>query len=64
MPIYEYKCESCEHTFEKLVLGSKDQDIQCPKCGSLEVKKLLSSINFSGSSVNSRCGSGTPRGFS
>ena len=64
MPIYEYKCESCEHTFEKLVLGSKDQDIRCPNCSSPEVKKLLSSINVSGRSVNSGCGSGASRGFS
>ena len=41
MPLYEYQCEPCDHTFETLIRGSGDV-AHCPKCGSVEVAKLLS----------------------
>lgn len=41
MPIYEYHCEPCEHTFETLVRGGGDV-ARCPKCGSPDVSKQLS----------------------
>lgn len=33
VPIYEYLCEDCKTTYEKIVL-SKNDDVNCPKCGS------------------------------
>lgn len=48
MPIYEYKCQECEEQFEKLVRGKADElEVECPKCGSHEVKKALSLFGFS-----------------
>ncbi len=41
MPIYEYQCEPCDHTFETLIRGKGDAP-HCPKCGSVKVGKLLS----------------------
>jgi len=41
MPIYEYHCEPCEHTFETLVRSSNDR-ARCPKCGSIDVAKQFS----------------------
>ena len=41
MPIYEYRCEPCEHTFETLVRNSGDV-AHCPECGSVEVAKQFS----------------------
>jgi putative FmdB family regulatory protein len=41
MPIYEYHCEPCEHTFETLIRGSSDV-ARCPKCGNIEVAKQFS----------------------
>ena len=32
MPIFEYKCESCEAKFEKLVRRADDH-VECPTCG-------------------------------
>ena len=29
MPIYEYRCKACNHTFEDLVFG--DEKPSCPK---------------------------------
>jgi len=45
MPLYEFQCGKCEHTFDK-VLSIKEMDtikLTCPKCGSDDVRKLLSS---------------------
>ncbi len=41
MPIYEYRCDPCDHTFETLIRGAGDA-ARCPQCGSLEVAKQLS----------------------
>ena len=41
MPLYEYQCEPCDHTFETLIRGNGDVP-HCPKCGSVKVAKLLS----------------------
>lgn len=40
MPIFEYRCTSCQNEFETLV---RSGDIPaCPKCASLDLTKLLS----------------------
>jgi putative FmdB family regulatory protein len=41
MPLYEYQCEPCNHSFETLIRGGGDV-ARCPRCGSIEVIKLLS----------------------
>lgn len=50
MPLYEYKCESCSHRFERIQKFSDPPVDTCPQCGG-EVRKLLSSpaIQFKGS---------------
>lgn len=40
MPIFEYRCPACEHTFEELV--RKDETVPCPKCGDKKPEKLMS----------------------
>ena len=30
MPLYEYACRKCDHTFEALVFG--DEAVECPEC--------------------------------
>ena len=54
MPIYEFKCNECGKKFSKIVM-KKDDLIECPKCKSKNVKKLMSSFSASTSSscVNS-----------
>lgn len=47
MPIYEYKCQECDHVFEDMVLSSKDSGPdKCPKCGAPNVSRLISGTNF------------------
>ncbi|MDA8154919.1 MAG: zinc ribbon domain-containing protein [Actinomycetota bacterium] len=61
MPIYEYKCSKCASEFEKLVFSSTK--VQCPNCGSAEVRKKLSTFGMSGlanpaaESSSSKCSS-------
>lgn len=40
MPIYEYKCESCEKIFEELVLPGEKEPEKCPECGTKTLKKV------------------------
>jgi putative FmdB family regulatory protein len=41
MPLYEYHCEPCDHTFETLVRSAGDVP-RCPRCGGIDLTKLLS----------------------
>ncbi len=40
MPLYEYSCSKCDHTFEALVFG--DESVECPQCQTTRVERLLS----------------------
>jgi putative FmdB family regulatory protein len=40
MPIYDYRCTSCDHRFEQLVRG--DRSVSCPRCSSGALERLLS----------------------
>lgn len=69
MPLYEYRCESCDHVFEALVQGSAKP--ACAKCGAKKLEKLISAFAVSTSggggarpeAMPSGCGScGDPRG--
>jgi len=64
MPIYEYKCEKCGKSFEKLVFNSDDEAVSCPECEAKDVKRLLSSTGFISSSGGNGCSAGVPSGFS
>ena len=64
MPIYEYRCLKCQESFEKLFLKGDEQPVVCPKCGSKEAKKLLSSGSFMNASGLGACVGNSPKGFS
>jgi putative FmdB family regulatory protein len=40
MPTYEYKCNACDHAFEKFQRMSEAPLRVCPKCGG-EVRRLI-----------------------
>jgi putative FmdB family regulatory protein len=51
MPLYEYLCEDCTHSFETLVPFSKaDQPQRCPQCGNVHSQRKLSTFAVGGSS--------------
>lgn len=63
MPIYEYRCERCNTTFEKLVFKGDETRVKCPDCGNKEVKKLMSAASFMGQSIGT-CAADAPKEFS
>ena len=46
MPIYEYACKSCEHTFDALQKISDPKLVDCPECNEPSLRKLLSAPKF------------------
>ena len=50
MPLYEYRCKSCGHVFEKIQSFSAPEEKECPVCQG-PVEKLLSApaVQFKGS---------------
>jgi len=46
MPLYEYRCESCNHQFEVIQKFSDAPIAVCPKCAAGPVVKLMSSPAF------------------
>lgn len=46
MPVYEYRCNACEHQFELRQKFSDPPADSCPKCGGA-VHKMVSTVAFS-----------------
>lgn len=62
MPVYEYKCSECNTKFEILHKSStQSNEVICPSCNSVQIKKLFSSFSSnvgSNSHSNNNCSSG------
>ena len=43
MPLYEYSCEKCSYSFDKVVM-SNVSEVKCPLCQG-NVKKLMSTFS-------------------
>ena len=46
MPLYEYRCDACEHSFEALQKMSDEPLIHCPACDEATLRKLVSAGGF------------------
>ncbi len=61
MPIFEYICQECGESFEKLILFSAaSAQATCPHCSSNQTKKKISVFSSSKQNTagnNSSCGS-------
>ena len=45
MPLYEYRCESCDHQFEILrKIGQGAEGLACPQCGDEGLAKQFSTF--------------------
>lgn len=71
MPIYEYRCDTCQNVFEVLTSAGSQQDkVHCSTCGSDKVRKIISAGSFLKSSPLASAGSSSAspgcgkRGFS
>lgn len=56
MPLFEYHCETCNKTFEKL-LKQQEAEAQCPVCDAM-AKKAVSVFAASGCSAPAGSGFG------
>jgi putative FmdB family regulatory protein len=49
VPIFEFKCNNCNHKFEGLFVTTEEKALvdkfACPACGSADKEKLISSCN-------------------
>jgi putative FmdB family regulatory protein len=66
MPLFEFSCNVCGATFEEITSSTSQKDITCPKCGSKDVKKLVSAtiVARKGSSLSPQGSCGGSGGFS
>jgi len=64
LPLYEYRCKQCGHTFEKIQSFSAPEEKECPVCKG-EVERLISApaIQFKGAGwyVNDYAGKSKPK---
>jgi putative FmdB family regulatory protein len=62
MPIFEYHCQECQATFERLVLRPQAGTVMaCPHCHSAQTTKLFSTFCAQGSAT--AAGDTSPTGF-
>ncbi|HKO05880.1 MAG TPA: zinc ribbon domain-containing protein [Candidatus Acidoferrales bacterium] len=49
MPLYEYRCGKCGHTFEKIERVNASERKKCPKCGARAARmQSAAAIQFKG----------------
>ena len=46
MPLYEYRCDACEHEFDALQKINDEPLIHCPDCDEPHLRKLVSAAGF------------------
>jgi putative FmdB family regulatory protein len=46
MPIYEYQCAACGHTFDTIQSFKEEALVDCPVCKERTLKKLVSASAF------------------
>ena len=55
MPLYEYYCQACGESFERLISASRADNPQiCPSCASEQTSRQLSSFAVAGGSGTGR----------
>jgi len=64
MPIYEYTCSKCDEIFARLQWPGQEEEILCPRCGSDDVKKMISTFSCSNPSESGGSTDGSYSGFS
>jgi len=47
MPIYEFRCKTCENIFEALCRNGHAEGVVCPDCGGQSLSRLISRFAMS-----------------
>jgi putative FmdB family regulatory protein len=61
LPMYEYRCTACGHSFEKIQSFSAQPEKECPKCGGELIRPVTApALRFAGAGwyVNDYAGKG------
>lgn len=59
MPLYEYTCRECQARFEELVsINDSEKKPTCPKCGSVNTERMMSTFAAPNVQSSSSCGTG------
>jgi len=61
LPLYEYRCTSCGHSFEKIQSFSAEPERECPKCHGVLIRPVTApALRFEGAGwyVNDYAGKG------
>lgn len=45
MPFFEFRCDACSQTFEKLLKNSDQTPGDCPKCGQSKLTRVFSVVS-------------------
>jgi len=64
MPIYEYACNACNEIFALLQWTQDEKDTACPRCGSQNIKKLVSQFSCSSPADSGFSSGGSSSGLS
>ncbi len=64
MPIYEYRCDDCERSFETLVLSGYADDTECPHCHGRKLSRELSTFAARSATVKNGASAATGGGCS
>lgn len=64
MPIFEYACETCGVTFERLTLRPQaGTPTPCPECGSVQTAKVFSTFSTAAGTSSSSIGPSSAPAF-
>ena len=64
MPIYEFKCNACNHLFEELVpVNTTGEGQKCPECGHIGARRLVSAFTAHGLENGHNCGGAEAAGL-
>jgi putative FmdB family regulatory protein len=63
MPIYEYLCDDCGTSFEKLVRMSDAKNVDCPSCGQPHVTTQMSTFAARGNGIARDAAPSCPSGM-
>ena len=63
MPIFEYTCPNCSHTWELLIIAERPYSEKCPNCNVTGIRQISAPVDtgyrFSGKGLHSNDGSTT-----